>query len=454
MQLLGRVPQCEINSIATNPSAAPTSFVTCGSDGRVRYWDTRLKKKDVLTFAVPNVLGDTDLMEIVWATDATKAHTLAGSVLSCVDVRKAEVVAQHFYSNTFKIKAGSEETRTIPVALASFDARLKQHSMCASDRIRNDGSAIPLCDDNGEVYLADPTGCYPLNSSLSASGSASKTYNGLLRPKAMDTVSCGFTSSLLSATYRSTLVCGMDNKLLCYQQNDTAAVPIKGSKLANTLSMEGLGNENEGAEATSSLSPPTNNTTSQRKDIENPPVPACLAPLTAGDMSLVAIGRGDGSYVIIDVMPTVEEEGKEVEEETNQANIGLPEVAFVAQGHANNTIGTCLWVPPALVGSEGIVAEYKGTNTRTPKVLITIPTSGEVTMWDVTGSVVPMDEEIDDVDKLEDNDGTPPALFASNVRGPSLAGPRSMVNCGALLASGKGFLVGTSNGEVLMEMFE
>eukprot|EP00744_Colponema_vietnamica_P025900 GILI01038245.1.p1 GENE.GILI01038245.1~~GILI01038245.1.p1 ORF type:complete len:221 (-),score=55.39 GILI01038245.1:46-657(-) len=180
----------------------------------------------------------------------------------------------------------------------------------------------------------------------------------------------------------------------------------------------------------------------KRKDIANPPIPSCLAPMYSGDMQLIAIGRGDGSYVLIDSTPSTSASNDE--EVVGGPVVLSPEVALVSQGHANNTIGCCLWVPPSLLDGE-IVATYGTT-----KALVTIPTSGEITMWDVTKAVMPLDEE----EEEEGNDGSPPARFATCVRGQGLAGPRSMMNCGTLLASGKGLLVGTSAGEVFTTLFD
>lgn len=521
MQLLGTIAGCEINSIATSEHAPPTAFVTAGSDGFVRYWDTRMRKKDVLGFAVPNSMGDTDLLEVVWgvgagaaSADLSKAYTIAGSVLSCVDVRKADVVSQHFFTNTFRVRskhnngvdstgAAVYETRAVPVALASFDAALKQHpsatSSALSSAVSEGPHALRVCDDEGEVYVVDPLTCKPITSSSSSAPPAA--YCGLLRPKPSKTVSSGFSSffhnpnlatqkaaPFAAAPRVSTLVCGMDNSVLCYGYGggssaaaaSTAAgvavgcvgggaavdmvTALKGSKLAAALSLEDDGEEGG---ATAALLGRADHASkaganavvgAKRQEIANPPIPTCFAPLVTSDrdgMQLAAIGRGDGSFVILDVAPqhsSAEAEEEEVNEggEVTAASMSpIVEVAFVGQGHAHNTIGTCLWVPPHIVAS----TSSSSSSACAPKLLVTIPTSGEVTLWDITKSVMPIAEG-DEEGECEEDNCDPIPLYASEVRGAGLAGARSLVNCGALLASGRGLLVGTSGGEVLTDVFD
>eukprot|EP00758_Cryptobia_borreli_P019267 Tbor_TRINITY_DN8268_c0_g1::TRINITY_DN8268_c0_g1_i1::g.15450::m.15450 len=509
-QVLGNVPERQINSIYAAPTSNGTHFLTCGNDGTVRYWDTRVcarRKAAVLCIQADKELKtkESDIMEIVGAyhvkgsdsirDDSRSCWIIAGSEVGAVDLRKGMVRSSYCFTSSVSNGVPDEV-----VCLSGFDASYRQLPEClnfestGSSSCRSLAAAHPvdhlfISDDDGAIYCIDKDTCTPVPEGGDHEGysrvdvpffisraSGEDSSVGIVSEECIvarpikdkgasigglfggrHTVCSGFSSFFVRYPDEvrmgcGLVTCGMDSNLHVYGSryvagsetsigwgypivpwsNPSATVEIGDVSTISTLQN---GNINSSVRDLQSH---------EMYKLCNPPIPSCFAPyfpITRADgiPPMVAVGRGDGSYVIVD-MSTPFPLNCHVGEVADVSPVG-PEIAFIAHGHENNTISTLLWSTVPSAGGP-------------IPILTSVATSGEISSWDISKCVLPI--VLNEGDGINDEEFEAKLVFAGSARIQSSGGTAAgaLANCSTFFGDSSRLLTGMSTGEIVLTNME
>lgn len=391
----GGVGSISCAGVVEPQASRPTMFATGGStDGCVKLWDMRLpRKKDFITVHHASLA---DLLELRFHPSGLSAVAACGDALVSVDFRKPSDIVSKLslglssdvaYLSSFWLPDGGSSSSPFAVAAAVDD----------------DGRILPvrMSTSTCDLRIAEEQewGACAFHVSAGAAGSSPCESFG-----SMPNICCGVAKTISGSGAVTMWLVAMDGALHGYQW----------SKNSSACSMVVEANVSAGEDSLAVKS-------SRSRQVCNPPLPTCMSAAGA----FIAIGRGDGQYIISETS---------TDADTGVASV---ETALVAPAHECNGLVAAQWVNPA-------AAQH----------LVTVALSGEVTMWNVAPFLTPA---------AEDDEGTgdlPPVVFAAAARDvPSRTTTSGVVNCCDISShSSSGaepsMLIGDSEGSVfLFELF-
>ena len=495
--LVGILPHgdAEINAISMS-GVQPTAFATCDDCGVVTYWDSRMKKAAVLGVTLTgegSAACDPDILDLVLDGVMMTVHTASSEgEIGIVDLRKGAL-------RTLRVLEVSEQggagVATSGIGAMGFDAGLGQHSsvrgvgdasrgfsgaMGTASHLSMDGVLL-VADEEGGIHALDAATVAPIQSvedgaftSLQTQGDSrtgKMLVSGLGKGSSLmgnyrghcGSMCVGFTAALHATSADMGGVMGpliwsvgMDGFLRTYgtayersalgqlYANDRMSVWRMGMLVAGSAvdPMPIVSSWNTPMASTDvgdNVAAGAMGTTQQRASICNPPVPGCLAPYftqVPGDTPLIAVGRGDGTFAVLDCS-----DGFAARTNANSNElVGGATLAYLASGHERNALSSLLWSRPTGIAKDGAL---------TTKWLTSVAYSGEVSTFDLTRHVLPLDAD------APEGESDAPLVFAGNTRDKNQTGMCSSagVNCavagGASLGEISFILSGTTHGEII-----
>lgn len=387
----------EVLSVSCN-SDVPTSFVSSGSDGTIVLWDTRPKKKNVLTIRSPFFFAEDSLTEVAYAARGGLVAASCGSSVCFVDLRRTMDLVG------FPLQCGSSDLVQLCV-LEGGDLLNTPAATTADIAPTSDssfGPALLAVDEEGLVSVISlQTLTFPVNHKVEdacrwwdtveqygqhrrprhhnggeGSGtpsprnfptwspslpSAPSTHPRCFFGEPLDNICCGLAISGCSSC-SSVPMCVWTASSI----SDLFGYSMMTNRQSGRRVCQQVVKFNTGSELSASQ---------PRRELVNPPLPMSIA---ASHDHLLALGRADGTYSLYEVSSSSDHKNENDPDDCRAKNELTVEEVLSAPAHEGNGLVAVRW-----------------TLHNDDAHLLTLALSGEVTVWNCRPLIVPVEEEDD-----------------------------------------------------------